>query len=259
MGQSFVRGLVGATMPHQVSVIEHNPHNSHECEAMGVSVFQSIELASTQPDFDQFDVIVIAVKPIDVTEIAKNISEKISSDTLIVSIAAGISLSSLSEMLNDFPIVRAMPNIAASLALSATAMSCSPELSEGNEMRARQVLEALGTVIRVNEEQMNIVTAVSGSGPAYFFLLAQYLTEAAQEFGLSSEIAHQLVVQTLLGSAALADGNGSFSVLRESVTSPGGTTEAAIKKFDASHLDDIIRQGVRAAAQRAAELDSSKE
>jgi len=256
MGQSFVGGFANSYQDSKVFIVEHNAQNASICEELGVKVFPNIKEASDAIGKDGFEVCVIAVKPVDVHEIAQDIAGELDPKTLIVSIAAGVSLNSLGELLDGFPIVRAMPNIAASQQLSATAMSCSPELSEHQEMRARLVLEALGTVVRVNEEHMNTVTAISGSGPAYIFLIAEYLTEIGQELGLSSEVAHQLIVQTLLGASALSDGNGSFAVLRDQVTSPGGTTEAAMNAFKAGHLREVIESGVKAAVSRSAELDS---
>lgn len=256
MGQSFIGGFANSNHNAKVYVVEHSAQNASICQEMGVTVFQTVSQASETVGNDSFEVCVIAVKPADVTEVCTEISSLISPKTLVVSIAAGVSLASLAEVLNGFPIVRAMPNIAASQQLSATAMSCSPELSEREEMKARTVLETLGSVARVNEEHMNAVTAISGSGPAYIFLIAEYLSEIAQELGLSVEVSHQLIVQTLLGAAALSDGTGSFAVLRDQVTSPGGTTEAAIKSFEAGHLREVIESGVRAAASRASELDS---
>ena len=255
MGQSFVRGLVGSQQPHSLSVIEHNAQNARECEDLGVTVFASLARFTEQVS-ETVDVCVLAVKPHDVIDVAQLVHQTFSEPCVVISIAAGVSLCTLQEHLSGFPLVRAMPNIAASQLLSATAM-CAVGVSEQNEARAREVLETLGTVIRVNESDMNLVTAVSGSGPAYFFLLAEYIASVAQENGLDVDIAHQLVLQTFIGAAALAEGNGSFQLLREQVTSPGGTTQAAVESFQNNGLEEVIRQGIQAAVVRGREMDEA--
>lgn len=255
MGQAFVRGLNASLDNHEVSVVEHDVLNAQQCEALNVAVTATLEQATAEGQ--KYDVTILAVKPLDVAAATATIAKELDSTCVIVSIAAGITLDSLSENLSNFPIIRAMPNIAASQLMSATAMCCADRVSEKDEASARTVLEAVGTIVRVNEEEMNLVTAISGSGPAYFFLLTEYIASAAQELGMDAEVTHQLVIQTFLGAAAVIEGNSSFSALREQVTSPGGTTQAAIESFQSEDLEKVIFNGIRAALERASDLNAT--
>lgn len=253
MGQAFIRGLTVAADGHHLSIIEHNVQNARECELLDVPVYPSLGEFSTSKTSD-VDVCIVAVKPHDLESISQQVNEYLDRSTVIVSIAAGVSLATLQTVFEGFAVVRAMPNIAASQLLSATAM-CSVGVSEQDEVRARDVLESVGTVVRVDESEMNLVTALSGSGPAYFFLLAEYMANAAEQQGLEVETAYKLILQTFVGAAALADGNGSFALLREAVTSPGGTTQAAIEEFEKRGLEQVICEGIDAARVRAAQID----
>ncbi len=255
MGQAIIRGLLSAGNDYSIVVIENNEQNAQFCSDLGLETFSSMEdLKLSNPA--QFQVCVIAVKPIDVDLVAKEISQKLDPSTVILSIAAGISLQRLQSNLEGFPIIRAMPNLAASEMLSATAM-CSIAVSERDEAYAREILETVGTVDRVNEDDMNTVTAVSGSGPAYYFLLSEHIVSAAVEAGLDAQIAQRLVMQTFKGSAVLAQDTGSFGLLREQVTSPGGTTQAAIEAFESMGLEKAIKTGIAAAIDRAKEINES--
>lgn len=253
MGQAIIRGLNNSGNEYSISVIENNEQNAQFCYGLGLQTYSSIsDLSIENPD--EYQVCVIAVKPSDVDQIAKEISTKLDSSTVILSIAAGITLGRLQQNLDKFPIVRAMPNLAASEMLSATAM-CSVAVSERDESYAREILETFGTVDRVNENDMNIVTAVSGSGPAYYFLLSEHIVSAAVEAGLDAQIAQRLVLQTFKGSAILSQDTGSFGLLREQVTSPGGTTQAAIEAFESMGLEKAIKTGIAAAIDRSKEIN----
>lgn len=260
MGQAFARGL-GSDNSNLCAVVERDAHNARVCESLGTRVFSSLSEVANDPQFEVVDVAVIAVKPQDVQNVGSEIRQVFQSQMVLVSIAAGLSIKTLQEHCGEFPIVRAMPNIAASELLSATAMCCADQLSEHDEAKARRVLESLGIVVRVDENQMNLVTAISGSGPAYFFLLAELLANVAEEQGMSKEVAHELIAQTFLGAATMAKANGSFATLRERVTSKGGTTEAAIAAFREHDLANTVSSGVIAAIKRGQELnrDSGQE
>lgn len=258
MGQAFARGLTQSENMYDCAVVEHEPGNAQKLEVSGVKVLSSIEIASKDPQWSDPQVCVIAVKPIDVPTVGKSLGEFLPKDCVVVSIAAGVKIATLQEVIGDFPIVRAMPNIAASELKSATAYCSADQVSETNLQDARKVLQTLGVVVRVSENEMNLVTAISGSGPAYFFYLSEVLIEAAKQSGMSVEIAHQLVAQAFRGAASMTDENGSFSTLREMVTSPGGTTQKAIESMQESGFEKMVKAAVDAAMARGAELDSAE-
>lgn len=257
MGQSVARGITNSDTKHVCAVVEKDIINAQKCEGFGVTVFESIADVTKESGWHDPDVCVIAVKPHDISSVGEQLAHNLATSSVVLSIAAGISLSTLQKCFPGHPVVRAMPNIAASELMSATAMCSADRVSEQNELHAREVLEALGTVVRVDEKHMNLVTAVSGSGPAYFFLLAEFIAEAAEKNGLDREVAQQLIAQTFLGAATMAKENGSFVTLRERVTSPGGTTEAAISSFLENGFEQAVLSGVQAALNRGMELKAN--
>ena len=183
---------------------------------------------------------------------------------LLVSIAAGLTVARLRQAAAPtsdpgtgaaLSVVRAMPNRPAMLGLGATGLYAPPEVSAADRARAEALLAAAGTVAWIEDESlMDAVTAVSGSGPAYFFRLAEALAAAGRAQGLPAEIADRLAAATLVGAGALAAADPDLAALRASVTSRGGTTAAALAQFDADGLDRAVGRAVEAAVQRGREL-----
>jgi len=258
MGQAFTRGILSSESEHFCLVIERENINQSACKNLGAKVYSTITELGENQSVDDFDACIVAVKPNDVESIGSDVVPHLPNSCLIISIAAGITIESLQAYFKGFPVVRAMPNIAASQLLSATAMCVADGMQEKDLFIANAILEMLGTVVQVQENQMDLVTAISGSGPAYFFLLAELLIQAAKDRGMSLETAHQLVNQTFMGAAIMAKEDGSISALREKVTSPGGTTQAALSVFEKDNLADLIGQAIDAAVSRSIEL-SGKE
>lgn len=204
------------------------------------------------------DVVVLSVKPQVMAEAAASVREPLTaSGAMAVSIAAGITLGSLEGALGETtPIVRCMPNTPALLREGATALYANSACGTAQRELAEAVLGAVGSVCWVSDEgQIDTVTALSGSGPAYFFLFLEAMVDAAEELGLDRETSTQLAVQTALGSARMAaQGDVALDELRRRVTSPGGTTERAVNAFEDAGLRDIIKAAMRAAAERSREL-----
>ena len=177
---------------------------------------------------------------------------------MLVSIAAGISCDSLQRWLGPRPqaIVRCMPNTPALLRQGVSGLFANAQVSAEQKAQAEQLLSAVGMALWLDEEHLiDAVTAVSGSGPAYFFLLIEAMTAAGQQLGLPRETAAQLTLQTALGAARMAcESDVEAAELRRRVTSPNGTTEAAIKAFQAGGFEQLVQQALNAAAQRSAEL-----
>jgi pyrroline-5-carboxylate reductase len=249
MGHAFLGGLLrsGWAEPGELAVVEPVAASRDELERRypGVLVCDSGCAAEAA---------VLAVKPADAQAACRTISG--SGARRVVSIAAGISLAQLQTWLGrDVVILRAMPNTPALLGAGASALAGAPSVSEVDLTWAEGVLSCLGVVARFPEYQLDAVTGLSGSGPAYVFLLAEALVEAGVLEGLDREVSRLFAVQTLLGSARLlAETGDSPEVLRAAVTSPGGTTAAALRVFEAHKFRSCVLEAVAAAADRSREL-----
>ena len=203
------------------------------------------------------DVIILAVKPKDIESVLKGeICCGASKDKLLISIAAGITTKYIEDIVGkDVPVIRAMPNMAATIGESMSSISPGSAATPEDMRLAREVFFTIGDVVEVDEGLVDAVTAVSGSGPAYFFYMIEALTEAARAAGLKEDVAAKLVLKTALGSAKLLESlKESPAILRSKVTSKGGTTEAAIEVFESRKFKGIIKDAVKAAKARSKEL-----
>lgn len=215
---------------------------------------------STQAGFDKAaldcDVLVLAVKPQQMREALAPFASLLS-DQLVISIAAGLRLDDLSRWLNGYKkLVRVMPNTPALIGKGVAGLYAGEAVSERDRKNASQILGAVGSCVWVKDEGLiEAVTALSGSGPAYVFYFIEALQAAGEALGLGPEDSRQLAIETLVGASTLAaQSDVSSSVLRERVTSKGGTTEAALKSLAAEGFPDMIKRALEAAAARGQEL-----
>ena len=202
------------------------------------------------------DVIVLAVKPQAMKAVCESLRPSLQPHQLVVSIAAGITCASMNNWLGAQPIVRCMPNTPALLRKGVSGLYATAQVSAEQRDQAQELLSAVGIALWLEqEEQLDAVTAVSGSGPAYFFLLIEAMTAAGVKLGLSRDIAEQLAAQTALGAAQMAvTSDVDAAELRRRVTSPGGTTQAAIESFQAGGFEALVEKALGAAAHRSAEM-----
>ncbi len=204
------------------------------------------------------DVVVLAVKPQVLQQVAGGLAEAIQAHRpLVISIAAGVRSDTLQRWLGGgVALVRSMPNTPAMLQAGATALYATPEVDAAQREQAETVLRAVGLVRWVEDESlMDAVTALSGSGPAYFFLFMEALEQAGERLGLPADTARLLTLQTALGAARMAIESGEDPAeLRRRVTSPGGTTERAIASFEADDLAGVVQRALSAARDRSVEL-----
>ncbi len=203
------------------------------------------------------DILVLAVKPQEMRRAAAGLRASIANKRpLLISVAAGIRASDIQRWLPGIPIVRAMPNRPALQGCGMTGLFATEDVSKERRTQAEQILAAVGATLWLEREQhMDIVTAVSASGPAYFFLLIEMLEHAGAAQGLSPEVSRRLAVETAYGSGAMARAASEPpAVLREQVTSKGGTTAAALKVLEEQHVREAFDAAVAAATRRAAEL-----
>ena len=200
-------------------------------------------------------VVVLAVKPQELRRVAEDLKSALQHKPLIISVAAGMRASDLEQWLG-LPIVRTMPNRPALNGCGMTGMYAASGITTSQRELALQIMSAVGKAVWVEQEKLiDAVTAVSGSGPAYFFLLMELLEAAGVEQGLSADVARTLAIETAYGSGYMArELPDSPATLREQVTSKGGTTEAALRVFASRDLKQIVSDAVRAATDRSAEM-----
>ena len=203
------------------------------------------------------DVIILAVKPQNVGEVLKTeVCCGMSKDKLLISVAAGITTDYIESIVGkDIPVIRAMPNMAAKIGEALTSISAGKAAGPEHIRLASEIFSTIGDVVEIDEKLVDTVTAVSGSGPAYFFYLMESLIEAARELGLKKDTAEKIVLKTALGSARLLEAlQETPEDLRKKVTSKGGTTEAAFKVLMTKKFKDIMIEAVKAAHKRSKEL-----
>lgn len=253
MGSAMARGWVqdlAAAGLDQLDVVEPSPDNDvRDAASHGVIALNG------QPRIA--DIAVLAIKPQAFDAAIASIKPWIGPDTLVVSIMAGVTIDRMSKALGVAKVARAMPNTPGAIGMGVTGYCLSPACADAESIFASRLLEPLGMVIGpVDEAHMDAITAVSGSGPAYVFLLAETLTEAGRAAGLPDAIAAMLARETIIGAGALlGESPLSPSELRHAVTSPGGTTAAALAVLTApGGLPELMRKAVEAAAKRGAEL-----
>jgi pyrroline-5-carboxylate reductase len=202
------------------------------------------------------DVIILAVKPQNLSEVMNELNGYLKPTQLVLSIIAGARINTLCQGLSHSCVVRAMPNTPAQIGAGISAWAATAGVNEEQKGWTRTILNAMGREIYFdNEKYLDMATAVSGSGPAYFFLLAESVIDAAERIGLPRKAAEELVLQTMLGSAHLMQESGKTPAeLRRNVTSPGGTTAAALQVFDDGRFAELVKEAVAAAYNRAKEL-----
>jgi len=253
MGEALVGGLLDAGQdPEDVAVAEVSPERRHALEGRFPKIRVVPAPAWAVPEAE---VVIVATKPGDVPAALESAAPVLTPGTLVLSIAAGVTIGALEALVPGYPVVRAMPNTPALVRKGAAAIAGGSHAGEEHLARAERILRTVGMVVRVPEKLLDAVTGLSGSGPAYVFLVAEALIEAGVHVGLPRPVSHALVVQSLLGSAALlADGKEGPEALRAAVTSPGGTTAAGLAALESRALRSAFLEAVAAATARSREL-----
>lgn len=258
MGQALISGwsATGAsgTGNQIVAVVRDSAKYAHLESTYAVTVTQDREALA------QCNVIVIAIKPQMIREILHEFAACIAPGTVIISVAAGITTEFIAKTLsNTDQIIRAMPNTPSIIGKGMTGISGSPTCTRESLELARELMSSVGAVVEVPESQQNALAAVSGSGPAYLFYLAEYLLVGAQALGLDLPTAQEIVRQTLAGSAELLATSASTpEELRRQVTSPGGMTAAAMQVLDEANVGAAVIAALAQGTDRASELGASE-
>lgn len=253
MGRAILGGLIETkTLSRKDAVVfDVAEACQEEARRLGIRVAESPEALA-----GACDTIILAVKPQSMEAALHQVKPALAPKTLIISIAAGISTSYIRERLDDaFRVVRVMPNTPALVGAGAAGFALSVNCRDEDAKVARTIFEAVGIAEQFSEDAIDAVTALSGSGPAYFFRMVECLVQAAVAQGLPEDKATRLAGQTLLGAGRLLmESRESAATLRQRVTSKGGTTEAALKRFEEEGFERVITAGVAAAAARSREL-----
>ncbi len=258
MGEAIASAMLnkGAASPSDISVSEPvQERRDYLKRKYSVDVIGSSKQAVAGAD-----VVLMSVKPQSLPEAMPDLAGILKPSQLVLSIIAGAKIATLRDGLRHQPIVRSMPNTPAQIGLGMTVWTATPEVTAAQKENARAILAVMGRELYVDDERsIDMATAVSGSGPAYFFLFVESLTEAAVKLGLPRETAKILVVQTMLGSERLIEQSGKEpSELRQMVTSKGGTTAAALGVFEDGNFRDLVTKAIEAAYNRARELGGEK-
>lgn len=205
---------------------------------------------------DTSDILILAMKPKDAAEALMELQGTVRPGQLVISVIAGVATSLIEEWLGvQCAIIRTMPNTSSAIGLSATGLACNRFVTEEQLELATRLFEAIGTVFTVAEEELDIVTGLSGSGPAYIYYLVEAMVGAGAKAGLCRETARQLTLQTLLGAAhMLLDTSEDPALLRQKVTSPGGTTQAGLEVLQSYQFQEAVTSAILRATERSREL-----
>jgi pyrroline-5-carboxylate reductase len=258
MGEAIVSALISkhVTVPENIVVSDASEARREHLKQM-----HNIRVTSGNVEAIQgAGIVILAIKPQVLTEVLSDLSGKLKTSQLVISIIAGARIDTLRNGLKHKSIVRTMPNTPAQIGMSMTVWTATADVTERQKKSTQNILKAMGKEIFVEDEgTLDMVTAVSGSGPAYFFLFVEALIEAAVKVGLPRDMAKVMVLQTMLGAGNLIDKSGTDPAeLREVVTSKGGTTAAALQVFEEGQFKDMVSQAVAAAFRRARELGGEK-
>ena len=259
MAESIIAGLIRGNLvsPDQVIASHPRPERREElARGLGIRVTASNVEAVTGAD-----VILLAVKPQMVARVGREIGPHLVPGQLVLSVMAGATTTALEGLLGHRELVRSMPNTPAQLGRGMTVWYATPETTDEHRAQAKALLSSLGAEIEVEDEKfVAMATAVSGTGPTYVFLVMEALVDAAVHLGFPRHVAHDLVVETLEGSALFAKQSGAHpAVLRNMVTSPGGTSAAALHELESGRLRTVLSEAVWAAYRRTVELGEQLE
>ena len=255
IAEAILSGIVNAEKIEKGNIIVTNRSNKQRLEYLE-ETYGVIPEQDKEKAIQSADILILAMKPYDLHESLQGVKEFIHKGQLIISTLAGISTDTITKELEmDSPVIRVMPNTSAMIGHSATALSKGQYASEEHLMIAEELFKTIGTTTLVKEDDMHIVTAIAGSGPAYFYYMVEAMEKAAVESGFDPQTAKELITQTIKGAGEmLQQSEDSPSTLRKKITSPNGTTEAGINVLEQNHFPRIVMDCVNKAKERSEEL-----
>jgi len=253
LGEALVGGLLrsGVARPEQITCTVRREERAAELATRYAVTAHTDSVAAARAA----DAVIVAVKPQTVRALLADIAPEIHAGQTVISFVAGITTAAIEAILGQVPVVRVMSNTPVQVDEAMSAVSPGRFAGQGHLEVAEQLLAGVGRVVHLGEEHLDAVTALSGSGPAYFFLLAEAMIDAGILLGLSRDVSTELIIQTMVGSAKMLRDTGRHPVeLREAVTSPGGTTIAAIRVLEEERVRAAFLNAIEAARDRAQEL-----
>ena len=260
IAEAMIQGIVQAPNLNKLDIWVTNCSNRERLDTLQhkYSVQISYDLRAL---LSGADVIILAMKTKDARGAMQDIHQYITEDQLVISVLAGLSLQFINRMLGEtIAIARAMPNTSATIQQSATGLSFNEYVTTQQQGIVRSIFSSIGTVTVVDEQQLDLVTGLSGSGPAYVYYVAEAMEQAAVELGLPAEEAKRFILQTLTGASKMLEAtNKPPCVLRQAITSAGGTTEAGIKKLDQYHAKEAFKACIKEATEHSGRLRSQFE
>lgn len=259
MAEAIIAGMIHSRFLEKEQIFVNNKGNSDRLDELQ-NIYHVTCSADKKSVIMDADVVVYATKPYDIQTAIHRTKHFIQEDQLIISVVAGFSTSFLkSAMEKDVAIIRAMPNTSATIGHSATAIAKGTYATDEQVATAKNLFQAIGTTAVVNEEDMHVVTGISGSGPAYVYYLAEAMEKAAIDEGLDPDTAKQLITQTILGAGNMLEKQDEpASALRDRVTSPNGTTAAGVQTLKDYHFHEAVEACVKNATSRSIALGSKK-
>ncbi|MED3624939.1 pyrroline-5-carboxylate reductase [Neobacillus thermocopriae] len=252
MAEAFISGILENELIDRKNVWVTNHSNQNRLrdleERYGIRSTYNLQTL-----FENADIVILSMKPKDASSAIQNIRPFLTKDMLIVSVLAGVSMETIETLAGKpLAIARSMPNTSAAVGKSATAIAVNHRVSENQLEMTKKLFETVGLVTFVEETQLDAVTGLSGSGPAYIYYLIETMEKSAVEIGLEKQIAKELIVQTLIGAAEMVKNSSkSPKQLRREVTSPGGTTEAGIRVLEEHGVQEAFISCIKAAAEQS--------
>lgn len=252
MSEALISGIVSSNLIKRDSIFVTNRHNQKRLETLhtqyGINYSYDLPFIVSQAD-----IILLAIKPKDVKTALHDIQTYIPTNSLIISVLAGVDINSIQQLIKkEVAIARAMPNTSATVGKSATAIALNSFVKEPQKQFIQQLFETVGLSTFVEESQLDAVTGLSGSGPAYLYYVIEAMEKGAAEIGLDDKIAKALIVETLVGAAEMvATSYKTPQELRKNITSPGGTTEAGIRILETHHVQQAFVECIKEATQQS--------
>ncbi len=260
MAEAMISGIVASEILPANNVVVSNRSNIDRLIELenkyGVRGIMKQDL-----NMEELDIIVLAMKPKDIEIALASLKDQLKPSQLLLSVLAGVSTSYMEEGLNPGqPVIRVMPNTSSMIGESATAISAGKHVAMDHIVDTKVILETIGKVYSIEEEQMDVFTGVAGSGPAYFYYLMEHMEKTAKEAGLDEEVTRDVVAQTILGAAKMMQTkNAEPASLRKKVTSPNGTTAAGLEALSDNGGGKAISAAIKGAAERSKEISAEKE
>lgn len=255
MAEAIMAGMVNKQFLSSEQIFVTNKENEDRLKELATK-YNVVTLQDKEKTVQNADIVIFATKPSDLESAIADVKEYVTEDQLIISVIAGISTDFIKEKTGkDVAVIRSMPNTSATIGYSATAIAKGKFATDSDIALAEELFSAIGTVSVVEEDQMHIVTGISGSGPAYIYYLVEAMEKAAIDHGLDQATAKQLITQTIIGAGhMLEDATEQAAELRENITSPNGTTAAGLETLTSYRFTEAVESCVASATKRSREL-----